>query len=165
MKVKLLSNFIWLLIGASAVFAQTTSFTYQGSLNDGGNPANATYDMQFKLFDDPDPGQGNPIGATVTNPAVQVANGSFTVQIDFTATPFNGQALFLEISIRPAGSSGSYTTLAPRQRLASSPYSILALNAGIAANALQLGGLSANQYVLTGDSRLFDAPQPFTWKQ
>jgi hypothetical protein len=160
MKARLLSVFIWLIIGTSAAIAQTTSFTYQGSLNDGGSPANATYDMQFKLFDDPDPGEGNQIGATVTNPTVQVTNGSFTVQIDFTAMPFNGQELFLEISMRPAGSSGSYITLAPRQRLASSPYSILALNAGIAANSLQLGGVTANQFVLTGDPRLFDARNP-----
>jgi len=119
MKVKFLSIFVWLIIGASAALAQNTVFTYQGRLNDGGSPANSTYDMQFKLFDAVS--AGNQIGSTVTNPSVQVTNGIFTVQIDFTATPFNGQTLYLEIGIRPAGSSGSYTALAPRQRLSSAP--------------------------------------------
>ena len=32
-------------------WAQTTAFTYQGRLTTGGNPANGSYDFQFKLFD------------------------------------------------------------------------------------------------------------------
>jgi hypothetical protein len=31
--------------------AQTTSFTYQGRLTDGGTAANGNYDLQFTLFD------------------------------------------------------------------------------------------------------------------
>jgi len=34
-----------------SVFAQTTAFTYQGSLKDGATPANGNYDFEFKLFD------------------------------------------------------------------------------------------------------------------
>ena len=30
---------------------QTTVFTYQGRLSDGGQPANGTFDLEFKLFD------------------------------------------------------------------------------------------------------------------
>ena len=36
----------------STVFAQGTAFTYQGRLNDGGAPANGTYDLTFALFDE-----------------------------------------------------------------------------------------------------------------
>jgi len=36
---------------AIRVHSQTTSFTYQGRLTDGGVPANASYDLQFALFD------------------------------------------------------------------------------------------------------------------
>src|SRR5712691_3127220 len=40
-----------ILLGANAALAQTTSFTYQGRLTDGGTPANGNYDLQFALFD------------------------------------------------------------------------------------------------------------------
>src|SRR5690348_10476656 len=47
--------------------AQSTAFTYQGRLNDGTNPANGTYDLQFGIFDSLSGGtqQGN----TITNAA------------------------------------------------------------------------------------------------
>jgi hypothetical protein len=35
---------------ALSISAQTTSFTYQGRVTEGGTPANANYDLQFKLF-------------------------------------------------------------------------------------------------------------------
>jgi hypothetical protein len=44
-------KFISLLSFAATAFAQTTSFTYQGKLNDGATAANGTYQFQFKLFD------------------------------------------------------------------------------------------------------------------
>lgn len=44
---------------AVSISAQTTEFTYQGKLTDGGMPPTANYDMQFRLFDSPDAGQGN----------------------------------------------------------------------------------------------------------
>ena len=39
------------IVSVNPTFAQTTAFTYQGKLSDWANPANANYDMQFKLFD------------------------------------------------------------------------------------------------------------------
>src|ERR1044071_3836405 len=77
-----------LLLSAGPSFAQSTAFTYQGKLIDNGNPANAAYDMQFKLFDASV--NGNQIGATLTfdgvgsnPPSVSVSNGIFTVSLDF----------------------------------------------------------------------------------
>src|SRR5437763_15457957 len=40
-----------LSFSASTAFAQTTSFTYQGRLTDGGTAANGNYDLQFAIFD------------------------------------------------------------------------------------------------------------------
>ena len=48
MKGKILILLTLLLFGAFPVEAQTTAFNYQGKLNDGGNPANGAYDLQFK---------------------------------------------------------------------------------------------------------------------
>ena len=124
--------------------AQTTSFTYQGKLTDGGAPANGPYDLQFKLYDALTDGslQGSP--NTVTKTGVQVTNSIFTVQLDFGASAFPGAARFLEISVkRPA--DGSYTALGPRQPVSSTPYAVRSLNA---ASADRLPGLRTET---TGD--------------
>src|SRR5688572_5134253 len=92
-----------LLLCAQAAFAQGSVFTYQGKLTDAGNPANGTYEMQFKLFDTADVGTGAQQGDTVALPTVQVSAGIFTVPLDFTAAVFNGEPRYLEISVRPAG--------------------------------------------------------------
>ena len=47
-KLFLLIAVFW-LSATSVVLAQTTTFTYQGRLTDGGTPANGIYDLQFVL--------------------------------------------------------------------------------------------------------------------
>jgi hypothetical protein len=128
------------LLIATTVFAQSTSFTYQGRLTDGGNPATNTYDMQFKLYDTQDVGTGAQQGDTLTNSNVQVTNGVFTIGLDFgaCASCFDGTARYLEISIRPAGSAGPYTVLSPRQPVTSAPYAVRSL-ASITADGLSAG--------------------------
>src|SRR6266571_7080444 len=85
-----------LFAGASAVFAQTSSFIYQGRLTDGGTPANGNYDLQFALFDSLS--DGTQIGSTQALNSVAVSNGVFTVSLDFGANSFSGADRFLEIS-------------------------------------------------------------------
>lgn len=118
-----------LLVGSVAVLAQTTSFTYQGRLTDGGSPANGSYDVQVKLFDALT--AGTQIGATNALNGVAVSNGVFTVTLDFGAAAFPGANRWAEISARPAGSA-NFTTLAPRQPVTSTPYAIRSLNASSA---------------------------------
>lgn len=149
-----------LVLTASATLAQSTSFTYQGKLTDGGTPANGNYDLQFALFDTVN--SSVQIGPTQTIPNVSVSDGIFTVTLDFGSNSFPGQNRFLSISTRPSG-SGVYTTLTPRQMITSSPYAVRSLNsanADLAANAQQLGGTPANQYVKTDDPRLSDSRTP-----
>ena len=120
----LLSLFL-AVINASA---QTTAFNYQGQLNDGAIPANGTYQMEFKLFDAN--AAGTQIGSTVTNNTVTVTNGVFTVNLDFGASPFAaGANRWLEIGVRKATDPPGFTTLAPRQQMLSSPYSVKTLSA------------------------------------
>ena len=153
---------LFLMSATRVVLAQTTSFTYQGRLSDGGAAANGTFDLQFKVFDNSAVGSGAQIGPTITNSTVQVANGVFTVPLDFGASAFPGADRFLEISVRH-NNLESYTTLAPRQQLTSAPYAVRSSSASVAdsaTNATQLGGVEANQYVITNDSRLSDARTP-----
>src|SRR5204863_6487310 len=101
--------------------------------------------------------------------SVTVANGIFTVPLDFGAPAFSGADRFIEIGVRAAGSGVAYTVLSPRQQLTSAAYAIRAgsstsadnaTSAATATNATQLGGVAANQYVLTNDPRLLDARTP-----
>src|SRR5947207_4993748 len=130
-----------LLFSVGSAFAQTTSFTYQGRLTDGGTAANGNYDLQFTLWDALSGGtqQPQPSPVTVARSAVAVANGIFTVQLDFGATAFPGANRFLEISARLMG-AGSFTTLAPRQQITSTPYAIRSLNAS-SADAVTVSGV------------------------
>src|SRR5688500_13615148 len=104
---------------ALSVSAQTTEITYQGHLQNGGTPANGSYELELRLFDSLTGGLqvGQPITTTVP-----VTNGIFTVQADFGSV-FPGADRFLEIQVRVTG-GGAYTLLNPRQRVNSAPYSI-----------------------------------------
>jgi hypothetical protein len=154
--------FLMLLVGLSggAAWGQSSGFTYQGRLTDGGIPANGNYDLQFALFDAAD--GSNQIGQTKTVSSVSVSGGVFTVTLDFGANAFSGANRFLEISARPGG-AGAFTLLTPRQPITSTPYAVRSLNAATAdtaTNAQQLGNLPANTYVLTVDPRLSDLRPP-----
>ena len=125
----------------------SNGFSYQGRLTDGGSPANGNYDLRFVLYDS-DVG-GSQVGTTVSLNNVPVANGLFTVSLDFgapatatatataTTSPspsptatvsisvWDGNARWIEIAVRTAGSS-SYTVLSPRQAVSPAPYALYA---------------------------------------
>jgi hypothetical protein len=119
--------------------AQTTAFTYQGSLTNAANPATGNYDFEFALFDALAGGVQQ--GSILAKSTVAVANGVFTVSLDF-GNQFPGADRFLEIKVRQTG-GGGFTLLAPRQQLNSTPYSVKSLTA---TNATQLNGQSAAFY-------------------
>src|SRR5262249_44586290 len=56
-----------------------------------------------------------------------VTNGLFTAPLNFGANVITGQALWLEIGVRPAASQGAYTTLTPRQPLTAAPAALFAM--------------------------------------
>jgi len=123
-----------LLFCNEAALAQGTAFTYQGKLVDNGNPANGSYDMQFKLFDMLTAGTQQ---GSVVVPNVTVTNGVFTVQIDLGVCPpcFNGFDRFLEISVKQTSAS-TFTTLTPRQPVTSTPYARRSLSSASADSAI-----------------------------
>lgn len=103
-----------------------TSFTYNGRLMDTGSLADGLYDFLFALYDDSDPNVGNQVGDAVFVNEFDVIDGYFTVELDFGAEVFNGDARWLEIGIRPGGSGGGFTTLRPRQKVMPTPYALYA---------------------------------------
>jgi hypothetical protein len=155
----ILTAFLFVL-GAIAASAQTTEFTYQGRLTDTGTAANTNYDFQFALFDAP--AAGTQLGSTLTVGGVPVSGGVFTVRLDFGAQ-FTGAPRYLQITVRQTGSATAFVTLNPRQAITSTPYAVRSLNAGVAdtaTNSEQLGGIAANQYVQTNDTRMSDDRNP-----
>jgi parallel beta-helix repeat protein len=123
--------------------AQTTAFTYQGQLKYGGQAANGSYDLRFTLYD------AATVGSAVAGPVYvddkTVANGLFSADVDFGASPFDGSDRWLEIGVRPGsadnGDRTGYTTLSPRQKISNNPYAIYSLNTE------KLAGQTANYYL------------------
>ena len=135
------------LIAGLPCFAQTSSFTYQGRLNDGTVPATGSYDFQFLLRDAP---SGSQVGSALTNASVVVTNGLFTVTLDFGAGAFTGANRWLEIGVRTNGTIGAFTILLPRQQITSAPYALQAANAGTVTGAITDSQLSGNIPRLSG---------------
>ena len=148
MRMKILAT-VFCFLCSMSISAQTTAFTYQGSLKEGANPANGNFDFEFKLFDAVNAGTQQ--GSTQQRLNVTVANGVFAVSLDFGAGTLPGANRFLDIAVRTTG-GGAFTPLTPRQQVNSAPYSVRSLNsttADVAANATQLGGVASSQYVTT----------------
>jgi hypothetical protein len=97
-----------------------TAFTYQGQLKRTGTPFSGDCAFQFSLWDADTAGAQQ--GATQSIADVAVANGLFTVQLDF-GNQFTGDTRWLEIGVQCAGDAEA-TTLAPRVLLTASPYAI-----------------------------------------
>lgn len=110
------------VVALSHAVAQGTAFTYQGRLTDGGSPANGTYDFRSGLYNTNT--GGTVVAGLVTNPAVVVSNGLFTLSLDFSNV-FDGTTYWLQISVRTNG-GGAFTPLLPRQELTPAPYAIFA---------------------------------------
>jgi hypothetical protein len=120
-----------------------TAFTYQGRLNDGGIPASSDYDFQFALYDDL--AGGNQLGNTIDQ-TITVDDGYFTTLLDF-GQAFQGEARYLEVRVRTAGTGDPFTTLTPRQALTPVPYSLALPGLWTEQNATSpnvIGGFAGN---------------------
>ena len=131
MKYRIFSLILFSQLAIAAVFAQTTEFTYQGSLKDGAATATGTYDFEFRVYDLA--AGGSQIGSTNGRSGVSVSAGIFAVNLDF-GSGFPGADRYLEIAVRPSG-GGGFTILSPRQKIASAPYAIKSLNSSTADTA------------------------------
>ncbi len=126
------------LSAALNLAAQGTAIFYQGRLNDSGVPANASYDLRFAVYDAPT--NGNCVSLLLTNYAVPVAGGLFTVTLDFGPGFFNGtdngSNYWMDIGVRAIGVT-NFTALLPRQPVLPVPYALFATSASNLLGALQ----------------------------
>ena len=144
---------------ASAQTPLGTEFTYQGQLKEAGVPADGDYDLLFRLFDAKT--GGLQIGSDFPADDWPVSDGLFTVEVDFGAAAFAGEARWLEIVVNG-------TTLSPRQELTPAPYASTALQTvGVDGHSLDAADGSPTDAVLvdsdgrvrmeTGGLMVFDA--------
>jgi hypothetical protein len=110
-------------VAAQAV--SETSFTYQGSLQQGGQQVTEQCDFEFSLWtgsNNPDPGVQVGTELQLTS---DVDKSVFNAELDFGADVMNGDARWLHIAVCCASPCApAYTDLAPRQAITSAPYSI-----------------------------------------
>jgi hypothetical protein len=144
---------VGLLCSAFGVWAQSSTFTYQGQLQSNNVPATGIFDLRFTLHDAAT--FGNQVGNPLTNSPVNVSNGLFTVELDFGSAVFNGSLRWLEIGVRTNGNTGAFAQLSPRQQITATPYALRAANFSGTLAATNLTGkisdtnLSANVALLT----------------
>lgn len=143
------------MTGAAGAQVVGTGFTYQGKLIEAGSASTGTFDLRFRLFDAAS--LGGQIGATLCADNVTVADGLFTVELDFGDQFSADDARFLEIDVRAdtgatCANSAGFLTLGPRQALTATPFATRALSARTANqatsadDAARLNGQAASFY-------------------
>lgn len=99
--------------------AQETSITYQGQLQDGGQPFTGSADLEFRLYDQEF--DGNQVGTTQTRPGWPIEDGLFQVELDFGTGAFTGSARYLEVRVEG-------NILSPRQPIRPAPTAQISLS-------------------------------------
>ena len=110
-------------LGADAVVTaggpSGATFTYQGRLTEGGEPAEGIFDFAFTLWDAAS--DGVQIGPTLELLDADIAEGLILVDLDFGGDVFDGNARWLEVTVEGF-------VLDPRQPLTAAPYAAFALS-------------------------------------
>jgi len=100
-----------------SAYGQDSSITYQGRLQQSGEPFNGNANLRFRLYDSLN--GGSQIGPNQTRNNTPVSDGLFQVELDFGATAFDGSDRFLEVRVNG-------TNLSPRQKVTATPYALIA---------------------------------------
>lgn len=119
---------------AAHAFGDSLIFSYQGYLEDQGQPADGIYDMYVEFYDAAT--NGNQVATPLCyNNTVVVSNGLFNVDMTIadSQTVLNGAPRWVQLYVRPANAgsdcnAASFQKLAPRQPLSPTPYAGLSLN-------------------------------------
>lgn len=101
MQTKTLCLALATALSLAAVSATAAPWTFRGSLNDGGEPANGSYDIRVTLLNEAK-------NASITGPLtlykVPVKDGQFAVDVDFGIDLANAPAMSLKTEVQQGGS-------------------------------------------------------------
>ena len=134
---------VLLIISTTTLSAPVGSrFSYQGQLQFNDISVTGAYDFKIELWTQLT--GGGFFGPALEIADVEVTDGIFTLELDFTESPFTGDDLFLKIQVREGASTGNYITMSPRQRINATPYAIqadfLAANGATTGQVLKFNG-------------------------
>ena len=162
------------IVSSAHAQAIRDSFTYQGTLQDGGAPANGLYDITFLVY--PQEVGGSVVFGGIQNVQnVEVVDGLFSTEVDFGVVGEifdSNESRWLELRVSEAGQPGT-TILAPRTKITPAALANYALRSGtslqdaynnavaridfdIAQGPLNLFGSASQQPVLNFYSSLGD---------
>ncbi len=137
------AGLVLFLFALSLATAQvSTAFTYQGYLEDGGEPANGQYNFQFVLVDS-ETGTPSNVSSVELRDRVLVDGGIFSTELDFGSSVYALGDLWLEISVQKDGVPG-WTLLTPRQKITPTPVANYALDFDASPLASQYWSTSGN---------------------
>jgi len=91
------------LCALSAGAAHGASFSYHGSLQDGGKPAEGSYDLELTLYTSAS--GGSAVAGPLLLHQVPVHAGSFSAQADFGPLAKSLGQAWLQVKVRPSGSA------------------------------------------------------------
>lgn len=145
--IRLIFLCMMLTIGMPAAMAQTL-ISYQGLLEQNGQPYTGTADLEFRLFSLPT--GGSPVASAQTLTEVSVMGGLFEVELDFPASAFEGGSTrYIEVSVDDV-------VLSPRQAVTPTPLALRALGSATPKN-LQCLTREAFAVAAPGNTRLVSA--------
>jgi hypothetical protein len=102
-------------LGMGAALAHADSFTYHGTLQDAGRPANGRYDIQLTLYSKQS--GGTVLAGPVTLSGVTVSNGNFSTNVDFGQSTAMTSEGWVGVKVSPAGNN-SFVALTDRSPVA-----------------------------------------------
>ncbi len=104
---------------AISTFADASPWTYRGTLNDGGKPANGSYDLRLTLINE---GAGQPVSQPITLFKIPVKDGNFAADVDFGLKLDHAPPMKLKVEVAQGGSAfaslGEPTRFDPKSTLA-----------------------------------------------
>ncbi len=106
------------VVFAAPVFSGV-AITYQGQLQQQGQPFSGAVNLEFRLFDAA--AGGSQVGNTVVRNDWPVNDGLFLVELDFGQDAFDGEDRYLQVIVNG-------TALEPRQAVGATPLALFALN-------------------------------------
>lgn len=130
MRLRIAAAFAALCVAGTSS-AIGTAFSFQGTLEDGGLPANGLYDLQFQLKT----AGGSNVGSPLIFEDQLVSNGVFTIELDFGSTAFAGADRRIGMAVRAGASAGAFTPLLPDLPVSTAPYAQVATDAFSALSA------------------------------
>jgi hypothetical protein len=111
---RLLAATIALAFAAPAALA--ASFTYEGRLDDLGQPANGRYDLKLSAYGDA--GHGTTLAAPITFEGVEVIDGRFRLDVELPQV--KADQVWLEVAVRGSGEP-SFSAIPGRTKAIAAP--------------------------------------------